>query len=136
MRLLLDTNAYSRLGRGDPAVAGLARRAEAILFSTVVVGELLAGFRHGSRFHHLAELRRFLDHPRVSLLPVSWTTADRFSRIYAALRRTGKPIPTNDIWIAAHALESGAQLVSSDPHFDRVEGLAWIDPGQSTGGPS
>lgn len=137
MRLLLDTNAYSRLGRGDPAVAGLARRAEAILFSTVVVGELLAGFRHGSRLdHNLAELRRFLDHPRVSLLPVTWTTADRFSRIYAALRRTGKPIPTNDIWIAAHAMESGAELISFDPHFDRVEGLAWLDPARATGGPS
>ena len=47
------------------------------------------------------------------------------SRIAVNLRRKGRPIPTNDIWIAAHAMESGADLVSADRHFEEVDGLAW-----------
>lgn len=129
LRILFDTNAYSRLGQGEPALTGLVREAEAIVFSTVVAGELLAGFRRGTRQQeNLATLRRFLANPRVDLLPVTWTTADRFGRILADLRRRGRPIPTNDVWIAAHAMESGADLVSFDAHFGQVDGLAWIDP--------
>lgn len=64
----------------------------------------------------------FLEDPNVRLLPVTWDTADFFGRISAELRRKGRPIPTNDIWIAAHAQETGADLISSDPHFDHIEG--------------
>ena len=59
-------------------------------------------------------------------MPVTRTTADRFGRIAAALRKAGKPIPTNDIWIAAHAFESGAELVTFDRHFEAVPGLPLI----------
>ncbi|MFP3940496.1 MAG: type II toxin-antitoxin system VapC family toxin [Thermoanaerobaculia bacterium] len=129
MKRLLDTNAYSALGRGHPSAAELVRQATEVLFSTVVLGEVLAGFRHGTRYQdNLDRLRRFLAEPRVRLVPVTWTTADRYSRLFAALRRKGRPIPTNDMWIAAHALETGADLVSFDPHFGHVEGLAWVKP--------
>jgi tRNA(fMet)-specific endonuclease VapC len=129
MRILLDTNAYSAFKRGDPAIARRVRRAEEVLLSTVVVGELLYGFRCGARFRsNLEELDEFLDSPFVRLLPVTFVTAERFGRVAAALRRKGTPIPTNDIWIAAHALESGADLLSFDAHFGKIEGLAWIDP--------
>lgn len=64
----------------------------------------------------------------MSLLPVTLETADRFSRVASALREQGTPIPTNDIWIAAQALESGAELLSFDGHFARVPGLAWVLP--------
>lgn len=131
MRILLDTNAYSDLARGHSALSARIRQAEAVLLSSVVAGELLGGFRRGTRFHEsLSDLQRFLAQPRVHLLPVTWTTAERYGRIYAALRRRGKPIPTNDMWIAAHAMETGAELLSSDPHFQCVEGLAWTDPGK------
>jgi len=129
VRLLLDTNAYSALFRGHHAVADRVRRAEHVLISSIVAGELLFGFRHGSRYE--ANARRFEDFlasPYVSLLSVTMVTADRFARIAAALRRKGRPLPTNDIWIAAHAMESGADLVSFDSHFAEVDGLAWIDP--------
>ena len=53
------------------------------------------------------------------------TTADRYSRIAAALRTKGRPIPSNDIWIAAHAMETGADLISADRHFEQIDGLAW-----------
>ena len=132
MRLLLDTNAYSDLAKGHRALADRVRWAEAVLLSSVVAGELLGGFRRGSRFaENLAHLERFLNQPRVHLLPVTWTTADRYSRIYAALRRRGRPIPTNDMWIAAHAMETGAELISSDSHFQLVEGLAWTHPSEA-----
>ena len=60
------------------------------------------------------------------MLTVTFVTADRFGRIATALREKGTPIPTNDIWIAAQAMEAGADLVSSDAHFGLVEGLAWV----------
>lgn len=126
MSLALDTNAYTALMSGHPEVAARVRGAERLLLSAVVVGELLFGFRNGSRTEeNLRQLDGFLDNPYVNLLPVTHTTADRFGRIAAALHRRGRPIPTNDIWIAAHAMESGAELVSADGHFEEVDGLVW-----------
>lgn len=125
MRILLDTNAYSLPMRGDDQTAAVVRNASEILMSAVVIGELLFGFRHGSRFQRNAtDLQGFLASPHVSVLPVGRATAEHYSRIAAALRSNGTPIPTNDVWIAAHAMETGAELVSADRHFDVVEGIA------------
>lgn len=127
VRVLLDTNAYSELRRGHPTVAQIVRSSEQILFSAVVAGELLYGFRRGARYdRNVSELREFIESPRVTFLPVSFVTGDRFGRIAASLRGKGTPIPSNDIWIAAHAMESGADLLSSDEHFRNVDGLAWV----------
>jgi predicted nucleic acid-binding protein len=129
MKLLIDTSAYSELMRGHPGVAEHVRRAERIYLSAIVAGELLYGFRVGSRFQkNLDELRTFLENPYVDFVPVTMVTADRFSRIASALRRRGTPIPTNDVWIAAHALETGADLLSFDLHFQDIEGVAWVEP--------
>lgn len=127
MRVLLDSNAYAQLMRGREQVSRIVRDAEEILLSAVVLGELLYGFRHGSRYERNARaMRAFLDNPYVSIMPVGETTADRYSRIAASLRAKGRPIPTNDIWIAAHAAETGADLVSADRHFEHVDGIALI----------
>ena len=127
MRILLDSNAYSYLKRGHRPAAELVRKSEEVILSAIVVGELLYGFRYGSRFEqNLLDLHAFLDSPYVTLAPVSLTTSDRYSRIAASLREKGRPIPTNDIWIAAHAMETGAELVSFDEHFEGVDGLAWV----------
>lgn len=113
MKILLDTNAYSGMRRGDPWA----------------VGELLFGFRNGARLvQNLEKLEGFLARPEVGLLSVTRETADLFGQIAAALRRKGRPIPTNDIWIAAHAMEAGAELISADFHFGEIEGLAWEMP--------
>ena len=126
MKVLLDTNAYSALRRGHELVVEQVRSSEEVLLSIVVVGELLYGFRNGSRYEeNTRALRSFLDDPNVRLLTLTWDTADWFGRISAALRKKGLPIPTNDIWIAAHAMEAGADLISSDPHFGHIEGLPW-----------
>ena len=128
MKVLLDTNAYSALKRGVDAVVRRVTRAETVFLSTVVAGELPSGFRQGTRLRkNLAELDAFIDNPHVTVVPVSLVTADRFGRIAAALRAKGRPIPTNDIWIAAHAMETGADLLSFDAHFVEVDGLAWVD---------
>ena len=95
--------------------------------SAIVVGELLAGFRRGSRFEqNVADLRAILDSPYVFFVPVGSVTADRYARIVASLRAKGRPIPTNDVWIAAHAMETGADLVSADRHFKHVDGIVWV----------
>ena len=127
MRVLLDTNAYSLLMRGHEQVAEIVRAAEELLFSAVVVGELLYGFRRGSRFaQNAADLRSVLNSPYSTFVDVNSVTADRYSRIAATLRAKGRPLPTNDVWIAAQAMETGADLVSGDSHFEHVDGIVWI----------
>ncbi len=124
MKILIDTNAYSALMRGHEEVSELVRRSSEVLLSAIVVGELLYGFRHGSRFERNSnQLQSFLQVETVRFLTVGKTTTDRFGRIAAALRSVGQPIPSNDLWIAAHALEHGADLISADRHFAAVPGL-------------
>jgi tRNA(fMet)-specific endonuclease VapC len=108
-------------------VAEIVRRSQEVILSAVVIGELLYGYRYGSRTaRNIRELDEFLANRHVTLAPVSRITADRYARIAAALRAKGRPIPTNDIWIAAHAMETGTDLISSDGHFKHVDGLAWV----------
>ena len=122
--ILVDTNAYTAFMRGDATVADVLAHAERIFISSVVLGELLGGFAAGSReARNRAELARFLDSPRVDFLPVTAQTADSYALVYAGLRRKGQPIPTNDLWIAASAMEHGAALLTSDAHFAQVDGL-------------
>lgn len=93
----------------------------------IVAAELLLGFRLGRRFEeNAARFDAFLASRWVELVPINQTTADRFARLAIALRRKGRPIPTNDLWIAAQVVETGADLLSADLHFAEIEGLAWI----------
>jgi predicted nucleic acid-binding protein len=126
VRVLLDTDAYAALKRGHAGVAAVLRASDSVLMSVVAAGELLFGFRAGTRFErNRADLEDFLESPFVTLVPVTLATADRFGIIAARLRARGTPIPTNDIWIAAHAMETGAELLSFDRHYEAVEGLVW-----------
>ena len=94
------------------------------MVSVTVLGELLAGFADGSRqSENRSELTRFLASPRVTIANSSAATADFYALIYAALRRQGQPIPTNDLWIAASCLEHGTALLTLDEHFQHVGGL-------------
>ncbi|MCE9582218.1 MAG: type II toxin-antitoxin system VapC family toxin [Planctomycetes bacterium] len=129
MRLLFDTNIYSAMMDGDSAIQKLVHTAEAVVMSAIVIGELLHGFRCGTRFRpNLARLESFLEEPQVEFLAVTRATCDRFGLVMASLRGKGKPIPSNDAWIAAHSLESGATLVSRDRHFSWVPGLDLLIP--------
>ena len=129
MRILFDTNAYVAWKTGHEGVARLLRESERVYASSVVVGELLAGFRLGTRYkQNTRELGELLADPAVVPVGIDNTTADRYARLVVQLRRKGRPIPTNDIWIAAQALQTGADLVSFDAHFGEVDGVAWVDP--------
>jgi len=126
MKLLLDTSAYVGFKRNIPDVVGIIVGAEWILFSPVVLGELMFGFRNGTRFkENMNELNEFLQHDVVEFAQIGKTTSDRYSRIAAQLKRKGTPIPSNDIWIAAQTMEHGAELITSDQHFEKIDGLIY-----------
>ena len=119
--ILVDTSGYTAFKRGHPAALAAIRATEQILLSTVVLGELLAGFAAGTqRERNRSELDQFLTGPRVMTVPVTAITAERYAHIYLYLRTAGKPIPTNDLWIAAAAFEHGAELLTADGHFSYV----------------
>jgi predicted nucleic acid-binding protein len=122
--VLLDTNAYACFKRGDAEAVAILRTADTIGLSAVVLGELLSGFALGNREgENRRELSAFLASPRVTLLPVTEDTAEFYARVYQQLRRKGKPIPTNDLWIAAAALQHGFAVFSYDGHFAEIDGL-------------
>ena len=133
---MLDSSSYSELMRGDSRVVDIVRSAEEIVMPAVVVAELLYAFRQGRRTEqHVAQLRSFLDRPYVSFVPVGPVTADRYARIMESLRAKGIQIPTNDVWIAAHAMETGADLVSADRNYGHIEQIAWVSVGPDLGQP-
>lgn len=122
--VLIDTNAYAALLAGDASVLDVLARAESIAVSVIVLGELHAGFRGGQRrVDNEKILAEFLGKPRVSNLLLTLETAQIFGEIKSALKRGGTPIPVNDVWLAAQALETGRVLVTFDAHFRRVPGL-------------
>ena len=122
--ILLDTNAISALFNGDTQVLDFLAKAERVCISTVVMGELQAGFYMGSKVReNQTHLEKLLSRPTVEILPVTAETSDYYGRLVAALRKEGHPIPVNDIWIAAQTLEQGAILISYDKHFANVPGL-------------
>lgn len=129
MNVLLDTNAYTALVRGERGLLRRLARADRMLMSAIVVGELEYGFRHGDRYAgNRAVLDEFLSEPSVEFLTITRDTTLRYGLLTAELRRQGQKIPTNDAWIASHALEHNAELWTRDAHFTRVGGLvtsAW-----------
>ena len=123
-RILLDTSAYSAYRRGDERILEALVDAETVYMSAVVLGELHVGFRNGTRREEdLAELRQFLDKPIAEAVSVTDQTAEVYGHVYLELKRSGTPIPDNDVWIAAQCLELGAALVTLDTHFRLVGGL-------------
>ncbi len=126
MKIMLDTSAYVGFKRNVVEAVEIIVKAELIVFSPVVMGELMFGFRNGTRFkENMDDLDRFLKHEAVDLVPIGKITSDRYSRIAVKLRQQGTPIPTNNIWIAAQAMEQGAELITSDQHFDKINGLVY-----------
>ncbi|MBI1297945.1 PIN domain-containing protein [bacterium] len=116
--VLLDTSAYSAFKRGHPQVIETLQNVSSILLSAIVLGELVAGFDVGRYAEkNRQELVEFEQSPRVKTVSITQATAERYAYIYAFLRSIGRPIPTNDLWIAASAMEYGAALLTTDNHF-------------------
>ena len=121
MRLLVDTSAYSAFMRGHAAIQSSLQRADEIVVNAIVLGELAAGFIKGRRRRkNQEELSRFLSSPRVKAVDVTEETAERYGVILNSLWKAGTPIPTNDIWIAASAMEHGLQILTTDAHYQKV----------------
>ena len=120
-RVMLDTSAYSAFMRGHPEVKLALQRAEEIYLNPIILGELLAGFiRGGRRRRNESELRTFLASPRVNVLNVDEDTADRYAGILDSLWRARTPIPSNDLWIAASAMQHGLRILTTDAHYQKV----------------
>jgi tRNA(fMet)-specific endonuclease VapC len=118
MRVALDTNRLSDLFRGDAALAEQLAICEEIWVPLVVLGEMKAGFRGGSRGQqNEVLLSRFLAKRTVSVLLPGPNTADYYARVFVQLRLAGTPIPDNDLWIAASVLEKDLTLITRDQHF-------------------
>lgn len=129
MKVVLDTNGYSALADGDSNVLEALESAECVVVPAAVVGELTYGFLKGTRLsENEAALNRFLEQDGVLFQPVTRNIAERYGYVKASLRKKGTPIPENDIWIAATALETGCRVLSYDGHFDKVGGLVRVAP--------
>lgn len=127
MRIVLDTNAYSAAGRGEPKAIHLLKTAEEIFLPFVVLAELRAGFLVGNQGKmNEGKLTEFLLSKRVHVLFPDEQTTHHYARIFRELRTQGTPIPTNDLWIAALCLQHAFLLISSDRHFSDIVGLSVI----------
>jgi tRNA(fMet)-specific endonuclease VapC len=122
--VLFDTNAYASFKRNDAEIIEIVQYAEWIVISPIVIGELLAGFEGGNKIQqNKIELQKFLASSRITVYPVTLDTSHLFSQIYCTLKSKGKPIPTNDMWIASQALEHGCVVCTHDKHFSFIDGL-------------
>ena len=121
MRILLDTSAYIAFLKGHPGIKQAIQKADEINLNPVVIGELLAGFMKGRRASQNREiLQEFMESPRVRLMAIDEETSERYASIFNYLREKGTPVPTNDLWIAATAMQYGLRVVTTDRHFQQV----------------
>lgn len=120
-KILIDTNAYASFKRGDMTAVEIIRYSHFIGINTIVLGELLSGFAVGNQESlNRQELEKFLKSPRVKILAVDHETAEHYADIYKELRQKGRPIPTNDLWIAATAVQYNLAVFTYDEHFKVV----------------
>lgn len=120
----LDTNAYSAFKCGDSDIVEIIQHADTINMSSIVIGELLAGFAVGSKEkNNKKELDDFLNSDRCQIISIDKNTAIYYAHIYKLLRQKGKPIPTNDLWVAALAMQHGHILCTLDKHFSCIDNL-------------
>jgi tRNA(fMet)-specific endonuclease VapC len=117
--MILDTNALSAAANDDPTIISLLARAEEMAIPVIVLGE----FRYGiAQSHHRAIYENWLTGllEDCVVLDVNELTAHHYAEISIELKRIGKPIPTNDLWIASLCRQYSLPLVSRDRHFDLV----------------
>ena len=126
-RLVLDTSAYPHFRAGHDEMLDALARAERVLVPVTVMGELHAAFELGARPRENRRLLDdFLDEVFVDTLDATASTASHYGRLFATLKRAGTPLPVNDIWIAAAAIDCGGTLLSFDGDFTRVPGLSLV----------
>jgi predicted nucleic acid-binding protein len=128
----MDTSAYVAFLRGDPEVKEAAQQADEIVFNPVVLGELKAGFLMGkNEKRNRTILRDFLSSPRVIIIEIDEETSERYAVIVQSLRMKGTPIPTNDLWIAASAMQHGLKILTTNKYYLEVPQIMteYFEPG-------
>ena len=127
MKLLLDTNRLSDALSEVAEVLDCLETAEEVHVPVVALGEIRSGFLRGRRSAaNETRLQWLLSQTGVSTLPIDPPVSHRYAEIHRVLRARGRPIPTNDLWIAALALTHGLVLYTRDAHFAAVPGLACL----------
>jgi predicted nucleic acid-binding protein len=120
-RIMLDTSAYSAFMKGNHEIKLCLQQAEEIYLNPMILGELLAGFLMGkNEKKNRAILKEFLSSPRVRIIDIDDETSERYAIIFNYLRKEGTPIPTNDIWISASAMQYGLKILTTDSHYLNV----------------
>lgn len=121
-KILLDTSIAVAILRGRPAEIARSLEVRDALLPIVALGELHYGLRRsGDLRGDDLQLAGLLD--RVDVVPLTLKTCESYASVRHALKLRGMPIPENDVWIAATAIEHDLQLATLDQHFERVEGL-------------
>jgi tRNA(fMet)-specific endonuclease VapC len=127
MKILVDTNAYTAFKRGVSQVLSTLQNADIVYLSIIVLSELYAGFYAGNQVdRNIHELELFISKPGICCLDITKEIADRYGIIVKKLKLQETPIPTNDIWIAGSALETGSKILTADRHFEAVPGLVIV----------
>jgi tRNA(fMet)-specific endonuclease VapC len=123
--MLVDTNALSAAADDDPAVVSILARADQMTTPVIVLGEYRYGIAQSrNRDRYESWLAGLLQDCFV--LDINEPTTHHYAEITLELKRKGKPIPTNDLWIAALCRQHGLPLLSRDHHFDAVPGIKRI----------
>ncbi|MDQ2898253.1 MAG: type II toxin-antitoxin system VapC family toxin [Acidobacteriota bacterium] len=122
MALILDTNAVSAFADGDEKLLRAIEPERDIAVPAIVLGEYLFGI-HQSRFRIRYEQWLNTNLPLFDLLSIGAGTARHYAEIRHELKLAGRPIPSNDLWIAALAREHRMPVLSRDVHFEAVRGL-------------
>lgn len=123
-KLALDTNAYRALDDGNSKLSKYVKSAAQLGLPVIVMGELYYGIFLGNKQeNNLLNLKHFLSLPRLELLHISEDTARIFGEIATELRRKGKPIQQDDMWIAALCKQYGYTLATADNGFTDIDGL-------------
>lgn len=125
--MILDTNGLSSLADGDPALETVLRKASQMAVPVIVLGEYRYGISLSrDRKHYEEWLTKHL--PAFRILDVDERTTVPYCAVRSELRKAGRPIPSNDVWIAALCRQHSLPIISRDRHFDAVPGLrrfAW-----------
>ncbi len=121
MRLLIDSNRFIDFCSGDPEVVSRLETAALVVVPFVVLAEIRVAsllLKHGDVQARM--LTEFLHQPGVRTVHSTDVTTHHCAALYVHLRKQGTPIPTNDIWIAALALEHSLVIYTRDAHFDHL----------------
>lgn len=127
-KVLLDTNAYTKFLSGDERVLEVLGKAETVYISVVVIAELLVGFKGGTKkAENQRLLDKFLHKSTVKVLNITTETAEIFSELQYKLKKSGNPLPINDVWIASSAVETGSIVITYDNHFRQIHSIRLWD---------